>query len=74
MATIGNCDFCGEPVDGAWSYMYQAQGWAPKRSGGGTNRLLGEKKLGPVAHTQCAVKADKLKRRGISPNQANLGV
>jgi hypothetical protein len=69
----GNCHFCSEPVDVNQTAAFPITGWEAERQGGGANRIIGrERTPGKIAHAQCAERAFRLERKGISSKQESL--
>jgi ribosomal protein L24E len=72
MTPLGNCHFCGRPVEPGPA-AYPVSGWEVTRARGGANRVVGRKRQpGKVAHVYCAERAATLERQGLAGQGALL--
>ena len=72
---VGNCHYCGEPVDDrVHTVARRIVGWeAVRRGTGGANRIIGRQVIANyVAHASCAESVAKRRRDGISDGQGAL--
>lgn len=66
------CVFCGKAVT-LRRAAYRVEGWETTRAGGGANRILGRKRLGDVAHVECAEDHVRKAARGLVGQEQLFG-